>query len=51
MSQAKPLTFVSLLGSLRKGSFNAVVARNLASLAPAGVEITPAWLCRRDSTL
>ena len=41
MSQAKPLTFVSLLGSLRKGSFNAVVARNLASLAPAGVEITP----------
>lgn len=41
MSQAKPLTFVSLLGSLRAGSFNAVVARNLAALAPPGVDISP----------
>lgn len=41
MSQEKPLKFVILLGSLRGGSFNAVVARNLASLAPAEVEFSP----------
>lgn len=36
MSQEKPLKFVSLLGSLRTGSFNAIVARNLAEyLSPA----------------
>ncbi|CAI1542075.1 NADPH-dependent FMN reductase [Serratia plymuthica] len=40
MSQEKPLKFVSLLGSLRKESFNAIVARNLASLAPKHVEIS-----------
>ncbi len=27
MSQTKPLHFVTLLGSLRKGSLNAIVAR------------------------
>ncbi|ELY4662226.1 NAD(P)H-dependent oxidoreductase [Cronobacter muytjensii] len=40
MSQAQPLKFVSLLGSLRAGSFNAVVARNLDLLAPEGVEVS-----------
>ncbi|WP_175558137.1 hypothetical protein [Nissabacter archeti] len=40
MSQAQPLKFVSLLGSLRAGSFNAVVARNLGLLAPEGVEVS-----------
>lgn len=40
MSQAQPLKFVSLLGSLRTGSFNAVVDRNLSLLAPDGVEIS-----------
>ncbi len=41
MSEKPSLKFVTLLGSLRKGSLNAVVARNLATLAPADVEITP----------
>ena len=40
MSYEKPLKFVFLLGSLRKASFNAIVARNLASLAPTHVEIS-----------
>ncbi len=40
MSQAQPLKFVSLLGSLRAGSFNAVVASNLDLLAPEGVEVS-----------
>lgn len=40
MSQAQPLKFVSLLGSLRTGSINAVVASNLSLLAPAGVEVS-----------
>lgn len=40
MSQEKTLKFVYLLGSLRKDSLNAVVARNLASLAPDGVNIS-----------
>ncbi|MEO3740020.1 NADPH-dependent FMN reductase [Kosakonia sp. WA-90] len=35
------LTVVTLLGSLRKGSFNAMVARTLPKLAPAGMTITP----------
>jgi len=39
MSDVRPLTFVTLLGSLRKGSLNAVVARSLPALAPQGVEI------------
>jgi chromate reductase len=41
MSDQKPLQFVTLLGSLRKASFNAVVARALPSLAPDGVTIQP----------
>lgn len=35
------LNVVTLLGSLRKGSFNAMVARTLPNLAPAGMTITP----------
>ncbi|SCC14424.1 NADPH-dependent FMN reductase [Kosakonia oryziphila] len=35
------LKVVTLLGSLRKGSFNAMVARTLPRLAPAGMGITP----------
>ncbi|HEY4171666.1 MAG TPA: NADPH-dependent FMN reductase [Rhodopila sp.] len=41
MSDQKPLHFVSLLGSLRKGSFNAAVARALPALEPDGVTIEP----------
>lgn len=41
MSDSRPLTFVTLLGSLRKDSLNAVVARNLPALAPQDIEITP----------
>lgn len=40
MSEAEPMKFVYMLGSLRKGSLNAVVARELAALAPAGVEVS-----------
>jgi len=40
MSNVRPLKFVTLLGSLRSNSLNAVVAKNLPALAPAGVEIT-----------
>src|SRR5262245_59291588 len=36
------LNIVSVCGSLRKGSFNAALARQLPSLAPAGLKITPA---------
>ncbi len=35
----QPLKFVTLLGSLRKGSFNAMVARTLPKLSPEGVTI------------
>ncbi|RON13263.1 NADPH-dependent FMN reductase [Pseudomonas frederiksbergensis] len=35
----QPLRFVVLLGSLRKASFNATLARSLPSLAPEGVSI------------
>jgi chromate reductase, NAD(P)H dehydrogenase (quinone) len=35
-----PLHFVSLLGSLRKGSFNAAVARSLPVLSPEGVSVS-----------
>ncbi|MGH7106307.1 MAG: NADPH-dependent FMN reductase [Acetobacteraceae bacterium] len=42
MSDATPLKVVSLLGSLRKGSFNAMLARTLPGLAPPGMTITPA---------
>jgi chromate reductase len=41
MSDPKPLRLVTLLGSLRKGSFNGAVARALPALAPAGVTIEP----------
>lgn len=43
MSQTRPLKFVSLLGSLRAESFNAVVARNLSLLAPS------AWMSARSA--
>ena len=35
------LNVVTLLGSLRKGSFNAMVARTLPKLAPAGMAVLP----------
>ncbi len=41
MSDVKPLHFVSLLGSLRKASYHAAVARALPALAPPGVTIQP----------
>ncbi|ROR14645.1 NADPH-dependent FMN reductase [Erwinia sp. JUb26] len=41
MSDIRPLKFVTLLGSLRKASLNAIVAHSLPALAPAGVEISP----------
>ncbi|HAG03636.1 MAG TPA: hypothetical protein DCG59_14470, partial [Leclercia adecarboxylata] len=34
------LKVVTLLGSLRKGSFNGMVARTLPKLAPEGMEVT-----------
>jgi chromate reductase len=40
MAQNTPLHFVTMLGSLRQGSYNASVARALPSLAPEGVTIT-----------
>ncbi|HEX5958535.1 MAG TPA: NADPH-dependent FMN reductase [Hyphomicrobiaceae bacterium] len=36
-----PLNLVTLLGSLRKASFNAIIARTLPELAPEDVAITP----------
>jgi chromate reductase len=36
----RPLSFVTMLGSLRKGSLNRVVANALPALAPQGVKIT-----------
>ena len=41
MSGQKPLHFVTLLGSLRRGSYNAAIARALPALAPEGVSIDP----------
>jgi chromate reductase len=41
MAENKPLRFAVMVGSLRKGSYNAAVARALPSLAPAGVTIEP----------
>ena len=41
MPDAKPLQFAVMLGSLRKGSYNAAIARALPDLAPEGVTITP----------
>jgi chromate reductase, NAD(P)H dehydrogenase (quinone) len=41
MAQDPPLHFVVMVGSLRKGSFNAAIARALPELAPDGVTIEP----------
>jgi chromate reductase len=41
MAQEAPLHFAVMLGSLRKGSFNAAIARALPALAPEGVTIEP----------
>ncbi|MBV1833439.1 NADPH-dependent FMN reductase [Novacetimonas pomaceti] len=41
MTNQSSLHFVTLLGSLRKASFNAAVARALPELAPEGVSISP----------
>jgi chromate reductase len=41
MPEEKPLRFVVMVGSLRKGSFNAAIARALPALAPQGVAIEP----------
>jgi chromate reductase, NAD(P)H dehydrogenase (quinone) len=41
MGQDTPLHFVVMLGSLRKGSFNAAIARALTELAPEGVTVEP----------
>jgi chromate reductase len=41
MAREAPLHFVVMVGSLRKGSFNAAIARALPALAPEGVKITP----------
>ncbi|WP_168409879.1 NADPH-dependent FMN reductase [Erwinia amylovora] len=40
MSEKKSLKFVTLLGSLRQASLNAVIANSLPALAPAGIEIS-----------
>ncbi|KOC90883.1 NADPH-dependent FMN reductase [Winslowiella iniecta] len=40
MSEVRAVKLVTLLGSLRKASLNAVVAKNLPALAPDGVEIS-----------
>jgi chromate reductase, NAD(P)H dehydrogenase (quinone) len=39
MAQDAPLHFAVMVGSLRKGSFNAAIARALPALAPEGVTI------------
>jgi chromate reductase, NAD(P)H dehydrogenase (quinone) len=41
MGQDKPLHFVVMVGSLRKASFSAAIARALPALAPEGVTIAP----------
>ena len=41
MSAPRPLKVVTLLGSLRKDSYNGAVARALPALAPEGMEIVP----------
>ena len=41
MAQEAPLHFAVMVGSLRKGSFNAAIARALPALAPEGVTIEP----------
>jgi chromate reductase, NAD(P)H dehydrogenase (quinone) len=41
MADQAPLHFAVMVGSLRKGSFNAAIARALPALAPEGVSIVP----------
>jgi chromate reductase, NAD(P)H dehydrogenase (quinone) len=41
MAEDNPLRFVVMVGSLRRASFNAVIARALPALAPEGVSIEP----------
>jgi chromate reductase, NAD(P)H dehydrogenase (quinone) len=41
MAQGAPLRFAVMVGSLRKDSFNAAIARALPALAPEGVTIEP----------
>lgn len=41
MPTDKPLHFAVLVGSLRRGSFNAAIARALPALAPSDVAIVP----------
>jgi chromate reductase, NAD(P)H dehydrogenase (quinone) len=41
MADASNLNVLVICGSLRKGSYNAVVANTLPELAPAGMKITP----------
>ena len=41
MAEDEPLRFVVMVGSLRKGSFNAAIARALPGLAPKSVTIEP----------
>src|SRR5271154_5021731 len=41
MAQEAPQHFAVMVGSLRKGSFNAAIARALPELAPEGVTIEP----------
>src|SRR5690242_4367966 len=40
MAENRPLSLVSICGSLRKGSLNAAVQRSLPELAPAGMTIS-----------
>jgi chromate reductase len=42
MTDGKQLNVISICGSLRKGSYNAMLQRALPSLAPDGMTITPA---------
>ena len=51
MAQDAPLRFVVMVGSLRKGSFNAAIARALPALAPDGVTIDAPPVRRRVSPL
>lgn len=38
---SETLNVVTLLGSVRKGSFNGMVARTLPKVAPAGMTVSP----------
>src|SRR5580693_9749457 len=41
MADASNLNVLVICGSLRKGSFNAMVANSLPALAPAGMKVAP----------